>query len=123
MQVLPGEDFTIVSVTTILSHAPLSTSPAFFVTLEEVVPEILVVLFPCYLQIGDTLILVNKSEIRNTSVVLSVEIEIFALDAVMNLTYLSLLDPENQVEGNISKPVLVNYTTIKQEGIGLMVYS
>lgn len=123
MQVITGEDdATVVAVTTILEHSPLSTSPAFFVTLQEEVPPILLVQFPYYLQIGDRSFLVNESVTSNKPLVLTVEIEVLAIGEVMNLTYFSLLDGESRVEGNISKPVLVNYTTIKQEGIGLMVF-
>lgn len=121
MQVMSGENGTIISVTTILSHDPISSSPAFFVSLEEEVPEILLVQFPYYLQIDDTLVLVHEADTRNLTTVLTVDIEVLLTGEVMNLTYFAILDPEHQVESNTSKSVLVNYTTIKQEGIGLMV--
>ena len=111
----------IVSVTTVLMHDSSSSSPAFFVSLEEEVPETLLVQFPYFLQIGDNVVSIEEAETRNLTTVLRVDMEVLLIEEMMSLTYFAIINPDNVVEGNISKPVNVNYTTIKQEGIGLMV--
>jgi hypothetical protein len=121
MQVMSGENGSIISATTILSHDPISSSPAFLLTLEEEVPEIILVQLPYTVQIGNTSILVNNVSTRGLTTVLTVHIEVLPVGEVINLTYYAVLNPDNTDEGNVSKPVNVNYTTIKQEGIGLMV--
>lgn len=122
MQVIVDENGdAIVAVTTILMHDSSSSSPAFFVSLEEEVPEILLVQFPYFLQIGDNLMSIQEAETRNLTTVLTADMEVLLIGETINLTYFAIINPNNVVEGNVSKPVVVNYTTIKQEGIGLMV--
>lgn len=84
-------------------------------------PEIILVVFPYFLQIDDRVMTVNKSSVQNNQTVLSVAVEVLLIGEVLNLTYIAILNPDHQMESNTTNPVLVNYTTIKQEGIGLMV--
>lgn len=107
-----------VQVTAILSHNDNSTGPGFLIDLEEVVPEALIVY---YLEHSGGQTVLNESTVRNGSNVLSFHVDILPLGRMINLTYLAHLNPSNEMEGNISQPVNMNYTTIKQEGIGLMV--
>ena len=118
---LSNENGALLVFTTILFHEPTSSSPAFLLTLKEEVPEILLIQLPYMLRIGDTVTLVNDVATRGRTTILTVDLEIFGIGEVLNLTYFATLDPENTEAGNVSKPVIVNYTTIKQEGIGLMV--
>lgn len=111
-----------VFISTTLSHDPRSTSPAFFVSLEEVIPGPLILVLPYHLEVGDEgALLVNEVETRNTSTVVSVKMAVLPVGGVVNLMFETTLDPQNQDEGSSSEPVFVNYTTIKQEGIGLEV--
>lgn len=118
---MPDTNPIVVQVTTILSHDTTSTGPAFFVSLEEAVYEILSLVFPYHIESTSNLALTNKTEMLGLSTVLSFQTDVLPLGEEINLTYLGYFNLQANIERNISEPITVNYTTIKQEGIGLMV--
>lgn len=114
----------MVQVTTYLSHDVSSTGPAFLVRIKEVVPEILEVALPYYLEIDGTItLLYNYSSTHGSSTVLDVRTEIIPVHTEVILTYFALFSPDHQIDGTFIASTVVNYSTIRQEGIGLLVRS
>lgn len=111
----------MIQVTTVLSHDISSTGPAFLVKIQEIAPEILEVTLPYYLEIDGTLSLLHDFDMHDNVTVLNVEIPVILLQTEVNLTYFALLSPDNQIDGTFTAPTVVNYTTIRQDGIGLLV--
>ena len=111
----------MVQMTTVLTHDFTSTGPAFTVNVQDIVPEILEVILPFRLDTNDGQTFLMDSETVGNSTVLHAAIQVMPLDMEVNLTYFALISDENQVDGMFVAPTVVNYTTIRQEGIGLLV--
>lgn len=113
---------SIVFISITLSHDPHSTSPAFIVNVEGIIPSSLILVLPYHLEVGDEgVTLINEVETRNSSTVVSVKIAVLPVGGVVNLMFETTLNPQHRDEGNTSGSAFANYTTIKHEGIGLEV--
>lgn len=108
-------------MTTIVTHDLQSTGPAFLISIQEVAPQILEVILPYYLEIDGILTLLNDFDTRDNLTILSVKLDVMSLETVVNVTYFALISPDNQIDGIFIAPTVINYTTIQQEGIGLLV--
>ncbi len=101
-----------------LYHSNVSTGPAFLITMSETLSSSLT-LTSYDVEATEGLLVVSKSELSNS--LLSFEIDVFPLEEEFTVTYQALIDPD-KVERNITDEVVVHYATIKQEGIGLLVW-
>ena len=111
----------VIEFTTTLSHGNHSTAAAFNVLLEELIPLGLNVQQPVNISLSSNLNSVGiESEIveRTNGSSLRVFSSVFTTDSEIKLTYITQVNnyfPKNQ---NVTAPVMVNYSSIKQEGIG-----
>lgn len=108
-------------MTVLVSHDVNSTGPAFLVKIHERVPEILDVVTPFFLDDDGTQTLLHDFDTLDNTTLLLAEIEVMPVEAEINFTYYALLRSDHQTDGEFVAPTVVDYTTIRQEGIGLEV--
>ena len=114
MQAVPDSEPTVVMVTTIVSHDFTSTSPAFNVQIQAIIPRILELTLPFVLEVnGRQNNIFSFSTSEDGMTFIQVTIEQLPLHEDAELTYFAQLSPENTRDGTFSTPVIVNFTTTR----------
>ncbi len=120
MQVLEEGNPRIARFTYIFFHTEYSSSPAFNVNITNIVPSEFDLLSPVTLIYIEGGALVNKSIVEDDSVI-EISHPILLLGENITVEYLVQIDRSLPGGFNITNPLVVQYITIIQEGIGLQV--
>ncbi len=104
-----------------VSHDSMSDGPAFSIALEKTIPEPLLVNYPYYLESDGLSVVEDEFEIQGFDTIIDIHIDVLYQGETMNLTYFTMLNQSHKTDINLTRPIFIEYTTIKQEGIGLMV--
>ncbi len=100
-----------------ISHGNLSTGPAFLLDLKGRLSNALM-LTSHDVESSDDLAVTSNSLLNNN--LFSLQVAVLPIGGELNLTFMAIINVED-IDGNITDQVTVNYATIKQEGIGLEV--
>lgn len=114
-------DSLVFEVTTVVSHDNTSTGPAFRVKIHELVPAIFEVILPFFLETDGDRRSLNRYKLLGDMTFLEARIRKVQLQSKVTMTYLAHFKPFRHFDEITIGVVAVNYSTIIQEGIGLLV--
>ncbi len=120
MQVLEDGNPRIARFSYVVSHTEDSSSPAFNVDILNIIPSEFDLVSPVTLKYVEGGLLFEKSRVETDSVI-EISHSILLLGENITVEYLVQIDAHLPNGFNITNPLNVQYATIMQEGIGLLV--
>lgn len=121
LQVLDEGNPRITEFTITILHTPNSTASAFFIETEEVIPSDLFLINITSNEENDQLIVLSEVLTATNKTLIRISTDVLPLDDNITVVYLAQMDPQLSPGGNVTKEIVLNYKSIKQEGIGLLV--